>query len=169
MKLSDAIEAEQAERFEEAARLYEALIRQEHPPLEGFVNLLVLYWQVTEYGFWVDSDLELGFVKYAAERLSEMLKSEAGQLSDNPQVDFWVKYIRWADYGGALEVGECRKLLREHPEYLEPAMFVFSTTQGADCEKEAVELLKACREINTCRTRYVASVIESTIARKAHG
>jgi hypothetical protein len=65
-----------------------------------------------------------------------------------------------------LERAACRQLLREHPDYLEPAFVVFSESNGAEAEPEAMRLLADYSEQSTARGRYVTSVISAALRKQ---
>jgi hypothetical protein len=69
-------------------------------------------------------------------------------------------------YWQIFELAECRQLLREHPDYLEPAFVVFSDSEGMEAEPEAMRLLADYSEQPTVRARYVTAVINGTLRRQ---
>jgi len=68
--------------------------------------------------------------------------------------------------GEPLESAECRQLMREHPDYLEPAFVVFALSAGTEAEPEAMRLLADCSEQPTARARYVTSIINAALQRQ---
>lgn len=167
MSLLDEARAADADgRTEDAARLYEAAIESDPSQVDPLVELVVLYWQATDYGAWKGKGLGPQFVGLAGKRWRELLDQAKVKLPGSPAIQFWRKYIAWADLGEVLDPGECRDLLRAHPEYLEPAMFLFAASQGSECETEARSLVRACEHVGTSRCRYVVSVIAGILKRK---
>jgi len=106
------------------------------------------------------------FSSHAGQRLHELLESASRRFADRAEVCFWNKYIAAADAGEPLEPGECRQLMREHPDYLEPAFVVFAESAGEEAEPEAMRLLADCSERPTARGRYVTSIISAALRRQ---
>jgi hypothetical protein len=57
--------------------------------------------------------------------------------------------------------------LAQDPSSLVASMHPFAVSQGTECLDEAIRLLEASRADNTTRSRYIASVIEGTLKRRA--
>jgi hypothetical protein len=159
MKQNDAALAEQNGDILRAVELYEAAM--DDLSEDALINLGVLYWQMTDYGFSTSLRLPPAAVERAGARAADVLDEAARRFPQSTAVLFWKKYIAWADLGDPLDPEYCRELLRQDPGYLEPAMYLFSTSQGREKEYEALTLLARCRQIGTVRASYVASVIES--------
>ena len=159
MKHHEAVVAEQKGDIAGAVELYEACINE--LPEDALINLAVLYWQITDYGFSTSLQLPPEVVEHAGARFAEVLDVTERKFPQSAAAMFWKKYIAWADLGDSFDPENCRQVLRENPTYLEPAMYLFSTSQGRESEHEALMLLEQCRQAGTVRARYVASVIES--------
>jgi hypothetical protein len=159
MTHAEAIDADRCGKVVEAANLYEGLL--ENATEDLLLNLAVLYWQTTDYGFWTALQLPKEFVARAGVRFPEVLSEAQRRNPASPAVQFWQKYIAWIDVGTDFDPNDCRKILQEHPEYREPALYLFSISQGKDYANEARALLAQARESGTTRARYVASVLES--------
>jgi hypothetical protein len=158
-----ALTADENGWFELAAAGYEAALLADPADLETTVNLAVLYWQAAGHGA---GALPAGFSSHANRRLHELLESASRRFADRAEVCFWNKYIAAADSGEPLEPGECRQLMREHPDYLEPAFVVFAESAGEEAEPEAMRLLADCSERPTARGRYVTSIISAALRRQ---
>ncbi len=149
-------------RYREAAAGYEATLRTDPADLESMVNLTVLYWQAVGGGPTASPE----FSTHAGTRLRELLASAAHRFADRAEVRFWTKYIATAEAGEPLEPAHCRELMRQRPEYLEPAFVVFANSAGREAEPEAMRLLVDCAEQPTARGRYVSSVINGALRRQ---
>ena len=166
MTLIKALEADRQGQIEKAAIEYESALANDADDLVSTMNLMVLYWQSTDYGFSLAHQLLQPFIANAGTRLAELLKTAKQRFTERPEVRFWSKYIAWADLGDSFDPDECRALLDRYPDYLEPAMLLFSLSQGVEAEDIANDLLIRCRADNTTRSRYVISVIEGVLKRK---
>ena len=164
MNLEVAVDLDRDGKLVEASQAYEAIIVQEENARTALLNLLVLYWQVTDFGFLSKNRLSPEFVTHAGRRLRSLLSGSARYKLDSGFV-FWSKYIAWADLGDSLELDECRRLLRANPTELDPAMFIFVSSGGGECVDEARVLLDRSIQDGTTRARYIESVLRATMQR----
>lgn len=125
-------------------------------------ELLVLYWQCAEFGYWANNDLQRAFVCRAQSRLGELLP--LARSSQSADCRFWARYIAWVDYGDALELEECHALIREGS--LDAALFPYSASNGSECRAPAERLLESVKHQRTVREQYILSVIEGTRRRR---
>lgn len=168
MSLSLAVMADSEGRMQDAAQAYEDVLRSDPTDLDATINLAVLYWQATDYGMSASRQLPVEFVALAGRRLRELLGQASQRFGGRPEVTFWTKYIAWSDFGEETPLDECRNLLRDHPQYLEPAMLLFAQSAGSEAQEEAMELLAKC-SVQTTRCRYIASVINGVLKRQKFG
>ena len=161
-----ALTADENGRFEEAAASYEASLLSDPADLEATVNLAVLYWRAAGPSRSAADALPREFLTQARQRLHELLESASQRFADRAEIRFWKKYIAAADAGKPLQPTECRQLMRERPDYLEPAFVVFSGSAGAEAEPEAMRLLVDCAEQPTARGRYVTSIINAVLQKQ---
>lgn len=166
MSFSEAATADKAGMFEVAASAYEAALAGEKPSLELLLNLAVLYWQATDYGVASEKKLDAKFVAMSAQRVPVLIHEAGRVCSQSVEVEFWKRYIAWADFGDEFSVEECREFRRRSPDVLVPAMFIFAQSGGVECEGAALELLEQCKQNPTTRNRYVASVVEGVLRRR---
>ena len=159
MSLGEAITADRDRDLPRAASLYEEVLAAEPQLLEAMLNLMVLSWQVTDYGFWTGAGLKREFVDNSSRRLSRLF--EQARALDRPEATFWVKYIEWCDLGGILSEEECSALLSKS-ESLDPALFLFSHSEGRRCVSEAEQLLRRSEADGTVKSEYIASVIKAS-------
>ncbi len=168
MGLAEAREAERQERVEEAASLYEAALGVGPKPLGVLLDLAVLYWQATDFGYLSQRKLPHDFVARAGRRFIEVLSEAAQVYPDSGEVAFWQRYISWVDLGEPFPIEACATLLERDPATLIPVMVLFGTARGEDYAQEAAELLRRCQAEGTTRGRYVTSVLEGIQKRRAH-
>lgn len=159
MSAADAIRAESAGRIEEAAEFYELSLR-DHVDLDTLINLIVLYWQVTDPGVAAAQRYPPAFHAKAATRLRYWLGYLSASFPHEPKAKFWKKFIEWADLGAPFSQDECRKMLAGDPDYREPAMFLYMTSQGRECANEAIELYLDTENSETTRSRHIRSIVE---------
>ena len=166
MTFDEALQAERDGHLVRAANHYERLLEKGTPPLRALLNLAVLYWQTTDYGYWTTKGLPQDFVAKAGQRFPEVLARAGDLYPESTEVKFWTKYIEWADLGEPLSVEDCVRWLQEDEEALVPVMFLFSQSGGQEYGTEATALLAESKKHDTTLSRYVASVIESVRARR---
>lgn len=166
MTLATALAADRDGRVQDAAAAYEDALLSRPMDLTATINLAVLYWQATDVGMSTAMRLPPGFVAFAGKRCRDLLTAAHDRFPDHPEVVFWTKYIAWADFGDPLDLADCRTLLHQHSEYLEPAFVLFSRSDGTEAEAETLRLLQRCSEDATTRGRYIVSVINGVLARR---
>lgn len=165
MNLSTAIAADQGGDIQAAAAAYEAALAEGERSLRGMLNLAVLYWQATDFGLSTARKLDQRFVEHAARRFPVVLAEAQRAFPESTEVEFWRRYIQWADVGEAFAPEACRELLERDPTTLVPAMRLFGQAKGESYREEALELLRQCQQDGTTRARYVASVLQGVIKR----
>lgn len=165
MNLNDAISLDRQGDLKGASLAYEDVLKEDPGQYVALVNLIVMYWQMTDFGFLSGNNISPDFVHHASKRLRYIINHDSNPIF-NPDYIFWKKYIAWADLGAEFDLEECRRLLRIEPDYLEPAMFIFSVSGGRECEVEARILLKRCVAEGTVRAKYVESVLRGTMQRR---
>ena len=153
-------------RFQQAAAAYEAALYSDPDDVESAVNLIVLYWQAASGSSCLPVALSCDFRLHARQRLQKLCTSGANRLAESIQVAFWRSHIAVHGSGRTQATAVYRRLLRDHPAYLEPAFALFWLTGGKEAEPEAMRLLIACSEQPTVRNRYVAAVINSALAKQ---
>jgi len=155
-----AVTADENGHFQAAAASYEAALLSDPSDVEATVNLAVLYWRAGR------SSVPCEFRDYARERLSELLETASTRFAGRAELRFWKSHIAATEAGEPLEPDECRRLLEERPDYLEPAFVVFMNSAGAEAEPEAMRLLVDYSEQRTARGRYVTSVIHAVMQKR---
>ncbi len=163
MNLEIALAHDRRGALETAASAYEALIEEGDPSLTVLLNLAILYWQARDPGHVTSIEHKTEFFELAGFRHLELLQEAADRYPAKSAAIFWKQYVEWLEFGDSLDPDCWRKLLRERAEELDPALGLFMATQGEEARKEALELLAQCQRDETVRSRYVVSVIESTL------
>lgn len=163
MSFSEAKLANQSDDMVVAADLYEAALAAGDDSLELLLNLALLYWEATDPGAAAALDLSADFFHKAAFRRVELLDQSVRMYPRSTAARFWKTYTEWPDLGRDFDVEDCRKLLREDPTVLEPALYLFSLSGDREAGAEARDLLRQCREDGTTGARYVAAVIKATV------
>ena len=128
--------------------------------------MLVLCWQLTDYGYWTMMKVPRHIVDKASNLLPEIRERVRTRFPQDAEVAFWDKYIQWTDLGEALEDEECEALLKEPSSRGVPAMHLFATSSGSRYRQEALELRIRCEAQGTVKAAYIASVIRGVEARR---
>jgi hypothetical protein len=155
-----ALTADTNGQFQAAAASYEAALLSDPSDVESTVNLAVLYWRAGR------SSQMSEFRDYARERLAELLETAGTRFAGRAELRFWKRHIAATEAGESLEPEECRRLLHERPDYLEPAFVVFMNSAGEEAEPQAMRLLVDYSEQPTARGRYVTSVIHDVMQKR---
>ena len=152
MSFADALAADQAGDLEEAAAAYEDILVREGPNVRVLLNLVLLYWQSTDFGLSSAKQLTPTFVARAGQRVPTLLAEANRAFPKSTEVQFWKRYIQWADLGEEFAVDECRELLLREPKVLVPVLHLFAQSRGLEHEQEALALLRQCEQEPTTTT-----------------
>ena len=162
MSEHDAVNADEEGDLIRAAALYEECLPG-GLTLGALLNLAVLYWQATDFGFLSAKNLPKEFVKRAGGRIAEVLQVASERFPGAEEVEFWKRYIAWADLGEPFSPDECQALTERRPDYGEPMMYLLPATHTAEYRGKAQAALSAYRGQRTVRASYVTSVLESAL------
>jgi len=160
MSLPSALHEDMDGDVVEAADCYEQAVQAGDAPLEAYLNLAVLYWQCTDYGFNAGHKLGAEFIGRAGERYPTLLQEADQCFPDRPEVKFWMLYCDFITLGGLPFVEECERLVKNTSEPLVPYFYLYSSSNGRGYEREASRLLRECLKQPTVKNKYIASVIE---------
>ena len=164
MTFEVALETDRRRDFVAAADAYEDLIVG--GDLEAMLNLLVLYWEATDYGILSYYRLSDAFVGRAGRRWRDLLKDTQQRHPSDMSVEFWCRCIESLEFDGAfLSPAECRLMLARQPENLEPAMIIFSESDCTEGIEETRRLLSWCEAQGTVRAGYISAVLEGEMKR----
>lgn len=150
------------ENVAEALAFYTARMRED-APAEFLTDYMAFCWQACEPGMAAAADLKDEVFTEAAERLQNLLAQARQDRYRWTALDFWRRYIEWADLALDLSVEDCREFMFKNPGYLDPAFFVFLATDGREMRSEAMLLLSSYSNSSHMRSTYVRSVIESRL------
>lgn len=165
MSFREAVDADRAGLIEKAAAEYEDAVHDGDHSLRTLLNLALLYWQATDPGIAAAEHLRPEFLARAGARWPELLDQARSRYPASIEVEFWNRYIAWAELGEPIDIETCRQMLRQDPDVPLPALWIFAETEGNEASSEANELLRRARVDGTAGARYVISVIESVLMR----
>ena len=167
MSYPEALKADREERIEDAANLYEHALQLSPTDLQAMINLIVLYWESSENGFYAAHHLPHEFVIRAGCRYRELLDEARRQFPGEPAVEFWRRYIASIDEGVEFSASEARAMRDDNPDYLEPELILYEGEEDGDRARSAKTLIEWCRSEGTVRAHYVRAVLEGIESRAA--
>ena len=153
-----ALRLDAEERPREAAAAYEVAIEVADSDLETYLNLAVLYWVATDFGYAGYHKLENAFVERAGRRDHEILDEGERRFGSNNEIDFWRYYFDYVSLGEAARPGHCKTLAERGPS-LVPYFHLFELADGRRHRDEAKELLALFDPPETERGRYIYSML----------
>lgn len=164
MTFEVALEADRRRDIVAAADAYEGLIADSN--VEAMLNLLVLYWEATDFGTLSYYRLSDAFIARAGQRWRDLLKDTRQRHPSDTAVEFWCRYIESLEFDGELlSPAECRLMLSRQPENLEPAMIIFSESDCLEGIEETRLLLAWCKTQGTARAGYISAVLDGVTKR----
>lgn len=166
MSLEEALAADRRRDFANAIPRYAESLGHPDAGVEAYLNVLVLCWQLTDYGYWATMKVPRHIVDEASNLLPEIRERAKTRFPQDAEVAFWDKYIQWTDLGEPLEDEECEALLREPSGRSVPAMHLFAISGGSRYRQEALELRARCEAQGTVKAAYIVSVISGVEERR---
>lgn len=157
--LEIAIQEDIAQNREEAARLYELVIKADDPPLEAFINLACLYWNSTDGGHASSKS----FFRLASERMYEVLNEAEEQFGNLPEVQFWRRYFDWTVLGEPQFLDEALELVNTGDTDT-PYFYIYVQANYAEEYRSHAKIVleKASKKLTT-KNRYIISFIGDTV------
>ena len=168
--LNEAVEKDEQGNLIEAIDLYERCLScNEAAPLDAYLNLVLIYWQMTDFGFNASRNLDPELVRKAGERYKFLLKGAAEAYPGNAEVRFWQLYCDHVSTGTGDIENECRTLIGNHSSNNTPALYLYAKSGGSLYKSEAEDLASSCKKCQTFKNRYTLSVLQSNAINRAHG
>lgn len=159
--LLDAIQKDVNGDFVGAADCYERVIQQDSSSLVAYLNLSVLYWQCTDFGFNAGHHLDIDFIHKAGERYPTVLHEASEHFPSHSEVKFWRLYCDYITLGEPPFDEECEQLVSDKNDSLVPYFYLYSAYQGGKYEQEVDQLLEQSLKCLTVKNEYIISVIRS--------
>lgn len=166
MTLNQARDADRQDRPQEAADLYEEVIQREPGSRDAMLDLALLYWEATDFGYQASRRLPQAFVDRAGRRFTELLAQARQAFPEDAEIEFWYRYVPWAHLGEPFPVEDCQRLFARDPSNLAPVLYLFAQDSSETYQAEAVGLLRQSKDKGTLGARYVQSVLEGIFTRK---
>ena len=165
MSIEKALIAEKQNKIELAAQIYENIIKQEnYPSIDCFINLLIIYFIANDPAERKNYELNMDFTNFGNSRTPVLLSIAKHLYPASQELLFWENYIHFIlDNDSACK--EIDKKFSEQHETLIP-FFYFYEPKHSVFLKEA-ELLRAeVKDGNTCKERYIKSVLDASWKRR---
>jgi hypothetical protein len=166
--LDEALKLDVDQKIESAAKYYELAIQSDDPPIECYVNLAVLYWESTDFGFNTGHNLSPEFVHKAGDRYPLILNDAIIRFRDHNEVIFWQYYSAWISLGGRPFVKECLELVKDNDAMLTPYFYLYMQSGNPSYLPVIRNLAQVTKKLLTTKNRYIWSVLESSLKRYGH-
>lgn len=144
----------------DAVKAYEKAITEQDADLETFLNLAVLYFMCTDYGYIAHHKLSNEFVEKAWKRANEVLKEAESKFGKQAEIDFWRYYFRFVVLGDKPFIEIAENLSRSS---LVPYFYLFTSPRGERYRQKAQQLLELVRDGTTAKKRYIKSILEGKL------
>ena len=164
--LQDAVVLDAAEKPLEASKAYEEVLAQGGPCIECYLNLAVLYFVCTDFGYLSHHGLPNDFCRRALGRAHELLDEAEHRFGSHNEIEFWRYYFDYAQLGEPPNPLKTRKLLEKGPSHV-PVFHLLMLEPDSSYIAEAEALLREISPPQTERERYIVSVLRSVLSNKA--
>ena len=146
----------------EAALAYEIALQEDEANLDTFLNLAVLYFVCTDFGYSAHHHLLPEFSAKAYERALAILDKAEERFGRNVEIVFWRQYFQYIVLGDEPFIEPCEQLVSSGSS-LVPYFYLFTSFQGEKYRPQAQQLFELVRDGTTAKKRYIRSILESRI------
>jgi len=165
----EAVEKDEQGNLIKAIDLYERCLScNETAPLDAYLNLVLIYWQITDFGFNASHTLDPELVRKAGERYKMVLKGANEAYPGNSEVRFWQLYCDHVSTGTGDIENDCRTLIGNQSSNNTPALYLYAKSGGCLYKAEAEDLASSCKKCLTFKNRYMLSVLQSNAIHRTH-
>lgn len=166
--ISKAAALDAAEKPVEAARAYEDVLSKGDRNVETYLNLAVLYFQCTDFGYMSHHGLSEEFCQKASKRARELLDEAEDRFGSQNELSFWRYYFDYAELGEPADPSRVEELLQEGPSRV-PVFHLLMLQGEGPYIAEGEALLREMSPPQTERERYVVSVLRSVLSEAVSG
>ncbi|MAS38355.1 MAG: hypothetical protein CL610_30440 [Anaerolineaceae bacterium] len=151
-----AVQLDVEQKLEEAANLYEAVIKESNAPLDSFINLACLYWVSSQPG----SSARGEFYTRAGERMYEVLDEAQERFGKQPEIVFWRLYFNQITLGEPTFLDQALDLVGQHNS--SSVIYFYLYAEGNDDYIPFVRrLYEDAQNLKTTKNRYILSFLDS--------
>jgi len=146
----------------EAALAYEIAIQKYEASLDTILDLAVLYFVCTDFGYSAHHHLLPEFSAKAYERALEILDIAEDRWGQKVEIVFWRQYFRYVVLGDDPFVEMCEQLARSSSSLI-PYFYLFTSIEGEKYRPQAQQLFELVKDGTTAKKRYIRSILESRV------
>jgi hypothetical protein len=150
------------ERPVEAAEAYERAIAEEDATLDLYLNLAVLYFVCTDFGYQAYHHLSDEFIAKAWDRAFKLLDEAESRFGPDSEITFWRRYFRFVRLGDDPFIEECERLALSG-SLLVPYFYLFGYTGEEKHREQAQKLYESVKNGSTEKQRYIRSILENRL------
>lgn len=146
----------------EAALAYEIVLQQYEANLDTFLDLAVLYFVCTDFGYSAHHHLLPEFSAKAYERALEILDKAEKRFGQETEISFWRQYFQYVVLGDEPFVETCEQLVHSGSSLI-PYFYLFTSLKGEKYRPQAQQLFEMVKDGATAKKRYIRSILESRV------
>jgi len=148
-------------RFFDPAEALERQAAATPDDLGVLIDLVVHYSMMLDPGISAACGLTAADMAKAGTRREQLFALGAARFGDSPRLEFWRRYLHWADLGEPFPEDDCRALASADPTNPEPALYLFACCGDPQAEPAARELFRRVQGVESERARYIRAVLDS--------
>lgn len=160
-QLERAIDLEAKKQVVTAAELYETILSERNkPPLDVFLNLIMIYFTSLDPGYQREYELTDAFVENGGNRLLELFPEAQRLYPDSVELAFWHNLVfsihkcdPWGPSYDDIDPKFSKQTDTLYPYYL------FYRLKKNLFKNQAAQLWEIVKEGRTCKDRYVRSTL----------
>jgi hypothetical protein len=145
----------------QAVEFYEKAISVDELDVPGYLNLMVLYFEMLDYGFCSSHQISQELSEIADSRLWQLNNEIKTKFGENDEAMFWETYSKFVVLGEDSSVYELIWLsFIDRQSTLVPLIYFFGREKVIAQYTEQIALLKVqCIEATSARERYILSIL----------
>jgi hypothetical protein len=154
-------------RFFDPAEALERQAAANPDDLGVLIDLIVHYSMMLDPGIAAAAKLSAAAMAQAQTRREHVFVLAAARFAAAPRLEFWRRYLRWAELGEPFPEDDCRVLAAAEPTNPEPALYLFACCRDPLAESAARELLRRVQATESERASYIRAVLGSAFSSSA--
>jgi hypothetical protein len=162
-QLKNAINKEIAKDYLGAIEIYEEIIKESKPPLDAFINLSFIYWELaSEFSFRDFHKIPNEWGEIGDKKYSEILKKASLIYPNSMELYFWSKYFPHRLFFDTFTENDCLNIIEKFRDDKNIVPFFFLYLFDKEKYKhQRDELVLLCQKQKTAKNIYILSIINN--------
>ncbi|NHZ42764.1 hypothetical protein [Massilia aquatica] len=139
---------------------YEKKIADKTAQLADYINLMAVYFVIQDYGYNVDLDIPEHYFDVGLTRIREIPAQIKERLGESDEANFWRDYALFIVLDSPVDEAVWIRYIQSGSTLVPLIAIGLHRSEGEFAAKTA-ELARSIANEDTCRTRYIESILSS--------